>query len=147
MNEREISWCANQLMFERELEAFLSHCPNMTEEDDLRDLCNGKCPAHHWCISIEPAEVPPPLPGNPTPPCPKCGSMDIRIVYKDDDATEVDFYDCLMCRTVWTPTKQITQNPDEPKMNINMMRCPDCGAWYHMSFGHICKAHEVDYGE
>jgi len=38
------------------------------------------------------------------------------------------------------PSKQPqVQEVHEPKMNINMMKCPDCGAWYHMSFGHTCS--------
>jgi len=55
-NHRLISWSANQFLFEMVLEKFLSHCPNMISEDDMRDLCDGKCPAYYWCISIEPAE-------------------------------------------------------------------------------------------
>ncbi len=35
------------------------------------------------------------------PPCPACGSMRYRIIYKDDAMTEVDWYDCLMCRHHW----------------------------------------------
>ena len=120
MNNREIRWQANKFLFEVELEKLLSHCPNMAGEDDMRDLCEGRCPAYHWCISIEPTESEfdlineeddlygnsdegAPLPSTPTPTCPECGSTDIRIVYKDDEATEIDFYDCLMCRTIWYP--------------------------------------------
>ena len=33
--------------------------------------------------------------------CPKCGSEKFRIVFKDDEMTEVDFMDCLMCRHHW----------------------------------------------
>jgi len=51
------------------------------------------------CLSW--GEVPPPLPSNPTPTCPECGSTDIRIVYKDDEGIEIDFYDCIICRTTW----------------------------------------------
>jgi len=109
MNERKISWCANQFLFERELEEFLSHCPNMIGEDDMRDLCEGKCPAYHWCISIEPSEVPVPLPSNPSPTCPNCGSTRVRIVYKDDEATEVDFYDCTICSTVFHDSSMPTK--------------------------------------
>lgn len=55
--DRRLSWEANQIVFEQELEEFLSHCPNMTGEDDLRDICKGRCPLYkHYCISIEPSE-------------------------------------------------------------------------------------------
>jgi len=47
--------------------------------------------------------VSPPLPCTPTPICPHCGSQRIRIVYKDDEGVEVDFYDCTWCSHVWTP--------------------------------------------
>jgi len=58
-------------------------------------------------VNLEPSgeyrtsEVPPPLPSTPTPTCPECGSTRVRIVYKDDEATEVDFYDCTICSTVF----------------------------------------------
>jgi len=47
--------------------------------------------------------VPPPLPSRGTPTCPHCGSQRVRIVYKDDEGTEVDFYDCTWCSHVWKP--------------------------------------------
>ena len=50
------------------------------------------------------------LPSTPTPTCPECGSTRVRIVYKDDDATEVDFYDCTICSTVFLPTMNIPPN-------------------------------------
>jgi len=33
--------------------------------------------------------------------CPKCDSTRVRIVYKDDEGTEVNFYDCTICSTVF----------------------------------------------
>ena len=48
---------ANKIMFEQEIEEFLSYCPNMTGEDDLREFCHNRCAAYYWCQSIEPAEV------------------------------------------------------------------------------------------
>ena len=48
---------ANQIMFEQEIEEFLSHCPNMTGKDDLREFCHNRCAAYYWCQSIVPAEV------------------------------------------------------------------------------------------
>jgi len=56
-----------------------------------------------------------PLPSSPTPPCPACGSTRVRIVYKDDEATEVDFYDCTMCSTIFLPTKNIPPNRNQVK--------------------------------
>jgi len=55
---RDIVWKANKFTFEVDLEEFLSHCPNMTGEDDMRDLCEKKkCPMYaEYCVSIEPAE-------------------------------------------------------------------------------------------
>ena len=59
-----------------------------------------------WYLPVEVTLVPPkeseklfiaPL----APPCPNCGSMSYRIIYTDDEMTEVDFYDCLMCRHSW----------------------------------------------
>jgi len=62
MNNREITWQANQYLFEQEVEKLLATCPNMMGEDDKRDLCEQKeCPLYTYCISIEPAEVPPGL--------------------------------------------------------------------------------------
>jgi len=56
MHPRKISWLANKIMFESELEKFLSHCPNMTGEDDMRDICKGQCSLYEdFCVSIEPA--------------------------------------------------------------------------------------------
>lgn len=46
-----------------------------------------------------------PLPRRGTPPkCPDCGETEhYRIIYTDDDMTEVDFFDCMMCRCHWKP--------------------------------------------
>ena len=55
------------------------------------------------------------LPSTPTPTCPECGSTRIRIVYKDDDATEVNFYDCTICSTVFLPTKNVPPNRNPVK--------------------------------
>ena len=34
--------------------------------------------------------------------CPECGDSEhYRIIYTDDEMTEVKFYDCLMCRHHW----------------------------------------------
>ena len=41
------------------------------------------------------------IPKGSDAPCPNCGSMRYRIVYTDDEMTEVKFYDCLMCRHSW----------------------------------------------
>lgn len=50
------------------------------------------------------------LPCNPAPTCPECGSTRVRIVYKDDEATEVNFYDCTLCSAVFLPTKNVPPN-------------------------------------
>jgi len=34
MSNRLVSWLANKTIFEMELEKVLSHCPNMTDEDN-----------------------------------------------------------------------------------------------------------------
>jgi hypothetical protein len=52
------SFLANKIVFEKRIEELLSHCPNMTGEDDLREFCGNRCAAYYWCHSIEPAEVP-----------------------------------------------------------------------------------------
>jgi len=56
MVDREVSWLAEKINFELELEKFLSHCPNMTGEDDRRDLCDGNCDVYSYCVSIEPSD-------------------------------------------------------------------------------------------
>ena len=34
--------------------------------------------------------------------CPECGeTKHYRIIYTDDDMTEVKFFDCMMCHTHW----------------------------------------------
>ena len=34
--------------------------------------------------------------------CPECGDSEhYRIIYTDDEMTEVKFYDCMMCHTHW----------------------------------------------
>lgn len=53
--KRKLEWWTNKFTFIPELEKFLSYCPNMTGEDDLRDLCEGKCPCYGYCISVEPS--------------------------------------------------------------------------------------------
>jgi hypothetical protein len=36
------------------------------------------------------------------PRCPECGeTKHYRIIYTDDEHTEVKFYDCMMCYTHW----------------------------------------------
>ena len=36
------------------------------------------------------------------PKCPNCGNdYYYRIIYTDDEMTEVLFYDCMMCYTHW----------------------------------------------
>ena len=56
MNDRKVRWMAQKFMFEDEIEELLSHCPNMTGEDDLRDICEGNCLLYElYCISIEPS--------------------------------------------------------------------------------------------
>ena len=57
MTNRELDWTVNKIAFEPSLEFFLSHCPNMTDFDDKRDICEGRCPAYYWCVSLEPSEV------------------------------------------------------------------------------------------
>jgi len=57
MSAREVTWWGNKIMFDEEIEELLSHCPNMIEEDDRRDICDGHCPLYElYCISIEPSE-------------------------------------------------------------------------------------------
>ena len=51
------TFLANKIVFEPEIEELLSHCPNMTGEDDLREFCSHRCHAYYWCVSLEPAEV------------------------------------------------------------------------------------------
>ena len=55
--DRQRSHSAAQIVFEKQIEELLSHCPNMTGEDDRRDLCSHRCHAYYWCVSLEPAEV------------------------------------------------------------------------------------------
>ena len=56
MNGRDDSWWFNKIMFDEEIERFLSHCPNMCGEDDMRDICKIKCSLYKlYCISIEPS--------------------------------------------------------------------------------------------
>jgi len=56
-NMRYAEWFANMFEMENKIKEFLSHCGNMTGEDDMRDLCDdAECPLYHYCISIEPAE-------------------------------------------------------------------------------------------
>ena len=56
LNKRDITWWSNKLMFDDELETFLSHCPNMCGEDDMRDICELRCPLYKlYCVSIEPS--------------------------------------------------------------------------------------------
>ena len=34
--------------------------------------------------------------------CPVCGNCEhYRIIYKDDEMTEIDYYDCMICHTHW----------------------------------------------
>ena len=58
ISERLTTWLSNRIIFGVELEKFLSHCPNMVDEDDKRDICasTGMCPFYECCISIEPSE-------------------------------------------------------------------------------------------
>ena len=50
--------------------------------------------------------------------CPECGEKKhYRIIYKDDEMTEVDFYDCMMCRCHWKPVTSDTNN------TINVSDC------------------------
>ena len=58
MNDRIISWWANRIMFDEKIEEMLAHCPNMTDEDDKRDICKEYCcPLYdRYCVSIEPSE-------------------------------------------------------------------------------------------
>jgi len=56
MNTRTVSWLANKIVFDEKIEKLLSHCPNMSGEDDMRDVCKGLCILYEeYCISIEPS--------------------------------------------------------------------------------------------
>ncbi len=33
--------------------------------------------------------------------CPECGVSEYRIIYMDDEKTEVKYYDCMYCHTHW----------------------------------------------
>lgn len=38
------------------------------------------------------------------------------------------------------------RKPDfqNPPMNVNIFKCPDCGEWFHISFGHTCSKNISD---
>jgi len=78
----------------------------------LQHVIRGEYKIADDMLHIHFEEAPLPVSSTQTPTCPECGSTRVRIVYKDDDATEVDFYDCTMCSTVFLPTKNIPPNRD-----------------------------------
>ena len=56
--DRPQQYYINRVIFDKGLEEFLSHCPNMVDEDDKRDLCKEHgCPMYIYCVSIEPSET------------------------------------------------------------------------------------------
>jgi len=113
--KREITWVGNQYSFEKELEQLLSTCPNMTEKDDKRDICEKrKCPMFTYCISIEPSEVKPGLMWGQSytdrvnriykrPRC--CGTM-VRRIYKQVSIPKHEWvpigYLCEKCGAAYT---------------------------------------------
>ena len=50
------------------------------------------------------------------PICPKCGHNRIRIVYVDDEMTEVAFYDCTWCSHHWKPKRKRKKPQRNPRI-------------------------------
>jgi len=92
----------------------------------------------HWQVKLI---IVPPKESEPFTRCPVCGSEKYRIIYFDDEKKDINFFDCLMCRTHWDENDMIFDTLPRK------VTCIKCGVEEAVVGGYCIKCNHLAFLE